>query len=351
VALLLAASGVAAAVPGRASAEDVEAVRFAYDAPPACPDAEAFVKEVRARTTRFRVVESGTGLRSFEVHIVGAPSRFRGTVRVVDGTGVASARTVDGAQCDDVAKTLAFVTAISIDPKALPAHDAPGSPPSAEQAQGTPAPPPASAAPPASAGVPASQPAIATAAPQEALAQPPPAPAAWHVALGVGAFAQGLAAPGPVVGEAAFVGVAWDAQQVWSPELRIGVAQASSSALDANPGSVSLAWIVARADACPVRWPPRGPFAARPCLTADVGALSASAAGVQHAQSPVRPWGTLGALALAEWEPIRPLLVGAEVSLSAPVQRDQFYVQPTSAVYQAPAVVPAGALELGVRFP
>jgi hypothetical protein len=72
---------------------------------------------------------------------------------------------------------------------------------------------------------------------------------------------------------------------------------------------------------------------------------------VQHAQSPVRPWGTLGGLALAEWEPFRPLFVGAELSLSAPLQRDQFYVAPAPTVYQAPALVPAGAIELGVQFP
>lgn len=362
-ALLGVASALAAAVPRRAAAADeVEAVRFAYEAPAACPDAEGFVEEVRARTTRFRIVQSGSGLRSFEVRIAVETNGITGTVRVVDGTGVVSARTVEGAQCEDVAKTLAFVTAISIDPKALPGHDAPPAtttstpPPGPENETEVPAPPSsASLAPPASTPGPLPRPTIATAAPQEAVAlQAAPSPAAqtWHATVGVGASAQGLGAPGALFGETAFVGLALDTQSIWSPELRIGAAQTSSGTLGADPGSVSLAWIVARADACPLRWPAQGRLAARPCLTADVGALSASASdGVQHAQSVVRPWGTLGARALVEWEPVGPLFIGAEVSLSAALQRDQFYVAPTPTVYQAPVVLPAGTLELGVRFP
>jgi hypothetical protein len=371
VVVLFVTSGLAVGVPGRASAGDVEPVQFAYSAPSTCPDAEAFVKEVRARTARFRIIEGGPGLRSFEVRIAAAPNGFTGMLRVVDRTGAVSARSVERPQCDDVAKTLALVTAISIDPEAASGSDAPASAtstsatPSADPASATLAAAPLATTPPSSpsspspanANPPLPRATIATAAPQEAVAQqaasPAPPPRSWQATVGVGAFAQGLAAPGAVVGEAAFAGLALEGPSVWSPELRIGAAQASSGSIAASPGSLNLAWIVARVDACPLRWPARGPLAVRPCLTADVGALSASVIHVPTPQSPVRPWGTLGALALGEWEPAGPLFLAAELSLSTPLQRDQFYVgpQPAPTVYQAPLFVPAGALEMGVRFP
>jgi hypothetical protein len=138
---------------------------------------------------------------------------------------------------------------------------------------------------------------------------------------------------------------------VWSPELRLGPAVAWSGDLLASPASATLAWLVGRADACPLRWPASGSFAARPCVTADVGAVSASATGVPHPQSHVRPWGTVGLLALAEWWPAGPIFLDAQVSLSAALQRDQFYIAPTPVVYQAPSLVPGAALDVGVHFP
>ncbi len=74
----------------------------------------------------------------------------------------------------------------------------------------------------------------------------------WHLELGASGFAQALAAPAAIVGYVVFVDLAVD--------------------------------------------------------TADVGVVSASAVQVQHAQSHVRPWETLGALALVEWEPLAPLV-------------------------------------------
>ncbi|HEX8791042.1 MAG TPA: hypothetical protein VF765_08810 [Polyangiaceae bacterium] len=358
----VAACAVAAVVPGLASAGDVEPVLFRYDAPATCPDAEAFVKEVRARTARFQIVQSGEGLRSFEVRVGGTDGRFSGTVRVVDARGALSSRTVDGERCDDVAKALALVTAISIDPKALAAPSLTAAPAGETTATPTsPAQPPAPApAPPAAAPSaaepppprpPESRPTIATAASQEASTQQVAAPSRPSVTVGLGAFAQSLLAPGPVAGAAAFVGIAFDTGRLWSPELRLGPAVAWSGDLLVSPASATLTWIVARADACPLRWPASGPFAARPCVTADVGAVSVSASGIPNAQSKVRPWGTVGLLALAECWPSGPLFLDAELSLSAALQRDQFFVAPTPVVYQAPSLVPAGALNVGVHFP
>ncbi len=169
--------------------------------------------------------------------------------------------------------------------------------------------------------------------------------------LAVGAYAQDVAAPTTVVGGAALVGFTLRGDRWLSPAFLMGLARTSSVTLDANPGEVTLTWTVGRAEVCPVRWPPLGALALRPCLAGDFGVLSADAAGVPNGQSHVRPWATLGASALAEWEPLAPLFVEAEASLAAPLERDRFFIAHSPLVYRAPALVPAGTLALGVRFP
>jgi hypothetical protein len=341
-------------------ADQAEPVRFTYVAPQACPDAEAFVKEVHARTTRFKVVRFGDGLRSFEVVIAQSGNNFRGSVRVLDGGGASSLRTVDGTDCEDVGRTLALVTALSIDPKALSAP-ADTSPPTVP-APPTPAPVASVApvAPPSPPDPPTSQPSTPSVAtessrpPTEEKPAPPPSAQsshAWRMDVGGGAYVQGVGAPSAVIGGAVLVGLTLGGERVWSPAFRIGVARASSGSLDANPGEATFAWTVGRAEICPLRWPARGALDFRPCLAGDFGVVSASATGVSNPQPHTRPWETLGVLALAEWEPLAPLFVEAELSLTTPLERDQFFVAPTPVVYQAPGLVPAGTLAVGVRFP
>ena len=358
VALLFLASSFVLGAPCRAWADQAEAVRFTYVAPQVCPDAEAFVKEVHARTTRFQIVGFGDGLRSFEVVIAQAGNNFRGSVRVLDGGGAASLRTVDGSDCEDVGRTLALVTALSIDPKALssesdtspPTVAAPPAPaPVASDARPTPPEPP----PPSP---PSAAPVVTQPARPPMDEKPAPRPTAqssrgWRMDVVGGAYLQGVDAPSAVIGGAVLVGLTLGGEGALSPAFRIGVARASSGPIDANPGQATFAWTVGRAEICPVRWPARGAVDLRPCLAGDFGVVSASATGVSNPQSHARPWETVGALALAEWEPLAPLFVVAELSLETPLERDRFFVAPSPVVYQAPVFVPAGAIALGVRFP
>jgi hypothetical protein len=134
--------------------------------------------------------------------------------------------------------------------------------------------------------------------------------------------------------------------------VRLGVARAESGTLDAGPGHASFTWTVGRLDLCPIRWPAEGALVVRPCVRADAGSLAAStSSSVPGAQSPVRPWGALGAFAALEWAPFDPLVVEVDASLFRPLGREIFYVAPSAHVYQAPSWVPGGALVLGARFP
>lgn len=349
-----------------AGAAETEPVRLTFRGPSDCLDAEAFVKEVRARTTRFRIVASGDDARSFNVRVLAFGHHYLGDVNVIGRKGDVSLLSVSGTDCDDVARTLAFVTAISIDPKASstppppPQTPDPAPEPTADQPQAPPptvAPPP----PPSAAPVPVSAPSpaaitfglVADESPAAAESHAPveQPPRSWHATVGLGASVQSLAAPAAVVGDSLFLAFASDTGRLFSPEVRIGASRASSGTLAAVQGSATLQWTTGRVDLCPLRLPARGALDVRPCLGGDAGALSATAVSIPHAQSHVRPWGTVGALARLEWLPFDPLVLDAEVSLSTPFAREHFYVAPTDVVYQAPLLVAAGEVALGVRFP
>jgi hypothetical protein len=334
----------------RAATDAPELVHVLYDAPGACPDVESFVKEVRARTSRFQLTDEPVEVRSFRIAIAAANARFVGEMRVVDREGKVAVRSVEGTSCDEVATTLAFVVALSIDPSALASR-----PPGVEGDERAsprpivrPPPPPESNAvlpspPIASVPAPAREGATANTSTQ------------WRATAGVAASLDALAAPGVVVGEAAFLGVTLDRHAVLSPVLRLGGARAESGAVDAGSGQASFTWTLARLELCPIRWPAEGPLAVRPCVRGDAGTLAASTSSSVHdAQSPVRPWRALGGLAALEWAPFKPLVVEAQASLSLPLVREIFYIAPfapSRSVYQAPSWVPGGTLVLAVRFP
>jgi hypothetical protein len=333
--------------PAHAASDEPELVHIRYDAPPVCPDIESFVKEVRARTSRFQLTDDSVEVRTFRIAITATQARFAGQMRVVDREGKVTLRSVEGTSCDEVVTTLAFVVALSLDPSALSSM-----PPEAEEDEpAVPAPIVPAPAPPESATPPTTPPTASS--PRAANKEPAARPLAqWRALAGVAASVDALGAPGLVVGEAAFLGAVLDRHAVLSPVVRLGVARAETGALAAGAGHASFTWTVARLDLCPLRWPAEGLLAVRPCVRGDAGSLAASTSSSVHdAQSPARPWGALGGFAALEWAPLKPLTVEVEASLSCPLVRETFYIAPSPSVYQAPSWVPGGALVLGGRFP
>jgi hypothetical protein len=100
----------------RAAAEE-EAVRVAYTAPDSCPDEQAFVSRVRARTQHGRFAEPGELARTFDVSLIesAGAAGFAGQIAFVDVDGRSARRNVAGATCDEVASSLALIMALSID--------------------------------------------------------------------------------------------------------------------------------------------------------------------------------------------------------------------------------------------
>jgi hypothetical protein len=302
------------------------------------------------------MADASTDARTFRVRILAWGHRFLGDIQVFARDGEVSLRSVQGGRCDEVMEALAFIVTVSIDPNAAgtpPPPPSPPDPPTPVASPPAPKPDP-SPSPPPPGDVTFSAPSDdAGGAPAERPSTPAPAAPSrrpWHASLGVGAFAEGLAAPGAVAGDLLFFGVAWDRPGAWSPELRLAVARASSSTLSAAPGHAELEWTFARAETCPIRWVAYERFEVRPCVRGDAGALAASASGVPNSQSRVRPWAVLGGTARIEWLPFEPLRVSLEGGLAIPLVREQFFIAPTPVVYQAPSIAADGTLALGVRF-
>jgi hypothetical protein len=116
-----------------ASADALVPLRVKYLGAPGCPTEERFVSRIVALSDRIRVAVPGESARAFEVSLErtsASPSQIHGVARHVgetDGLSLdagatdpeaAGARTITGANCEEVASALALSVALSIDPYA-----------------------------------------------------------------------------------------------------------------------------------------------------------------------------------------------------------------------------------------
>jgi hypothetical protein len=102
---------------GRADA-DLETIRVIYEAPTACPSADAFGAEVRRASPRVRLTDDDDdSVRLFRVDIQAEP-RARGRLTITDHGSLIGSRDVEGATCEEVSRVLAFAVALAIESRA-----------------------------------------------------------------------------------------------------------------------------------------------------------------------------------------------------------------------------------------
>jgi hypothetical protein len=115
--LALTACAVAAhAVPARAL--EREAVRFSYKGATGCPSEDDFRLFVALNGGLFARADEGTSAREFVVSFEqGPPVVGRLTVRAGSGPdAVRTMRTIEGERCEDVARSLALLMALTLEP-------------------------------------------------------------------------------------------------------------------------------------------------------------------------------------------------------------------------------------------
>ncbi|WP_437970488.1 hypothetical protein WMF04_14875 [Sorangium sp. So ce260] len=402
---LAAAAVLAGVLAGSDARAEVQPLRIAYEAHEGCPSAEAFLRELIARTSRARAAAPDEAALDVRVRITRSGGASRGRI-TLGREEDARVREVGGATCAEVVAALALITALRVDPTAslapqLPAAEprSPGAPdaagatdvaadpagaadPAADPAAAT---DPAATANPATAAAPAdgaaagpaSPPAAAPAqlAPPAAPARPapialpaplrPPAPSAgaprspqpplpverrWT--LGLQASAASGAAPEALVGGGPFLELRADLGV--DASLRAAAELAATAAVDVGPGGARFTRGIVRLDACadllrPARW-----LALAPCAGAEAGFLHGSGLvgeTIAEVKDATVPWASLGLLARMT------VPLGARVRVDAhggpqfPLVRRSFvFERPAQLIYEVPAVTWTLHVGAGVSF-
>ena len=277
-----------AAEPGSHDAS-TEPVSVSVEGHAGCRDAEFFLQQIFARTSRARRAASGEAGRAFVVRIVEQPPNSTGSLVIREGTGAVSTREVTAATCDEVMAALALVAALTIDPQAV-TTPVPVSPPTTSPPE-----PPVATAPPKQ------QPPPPERAPEPKVLptdEPPKRDTAAatprRVRLGAQVAAEVMNgfAPDLALLPRALVELEIDlARSSWLvPSLRLSAARGEGETIVEGVGRASFVWTGARLEVCPVRAGEGvGPYA-RPCLGTDIAALSASGHDLPETRSSTRAW-------------------------------------------------------------
>jgi len=325
---VLAALVLVLAVPAAAAAEepaDAETVELSYRVPAGCPDEQAFVSDVTARTRRARMVHHAPGARRFVVEVRRDGRHYAGRLVVERGRDRAT-REVRSTRCEDLVEAFVFFTAIAIDPTAslgpplaAPQPTAP-TPGQIEPEPTAPAPP--APAPPAPPPRVKRRPAAKSWRPL-----PPPTRPEWHLALGSGAWVAGGVAESMMVAAHPVVDLASSATGL-SPSLRLGIAWANSASQPAPLGRLTLGVRAAVLSACGYHLRIGGPrgVGIRICATLEGGLLALRPFALELPTAPDRPWIALGPLARAELPILaQRLTLGAEAGVAVPLEREHVY--------------------------
>jgi hypothetical protein len=386
-------------VSAQAAAQSAEPARAALQVrgPAGCVEQPAIVSQVRARSQRIEFVAQAADVPLLAVR---AQEKPRGVVAVEltvswpDKRRSQRALAADG--CEEATSAVAFLIALTLDPQAVagaPANagEAPSSvsgAPESERARGETArggrasggagatAPTATSAergaatdPATNAGATAADHAQANAAasseitrapsPQAAFA-PEPEPAADaaeasaffaidELSIGAsGAIVSGVA-PALMPGVSAQAVLAFHGAGIFAPALQLSAAHAWVNDLSQPGGVADFQRTTVRLDLCPLALR-AGFLAARACVSAAAGSLSAQGSETYVPRASSRGWLDLGTSlrGTASIGPVFQVLAG--VVLAFPLRRDEFAFRP-DVFHRVAALSWEGQLGLGVRFP
>jgi hypothetical protein len=314
-----------------------EPVRFEYRAPVGCPDAEAFVSRVQARTSRARLGAPGELARTFAVEVRVEAGGVSARLTFTDSRGASVVRAVRGETCDEVVSAIALVTALAIEAGTTePSAPAEGAPtPSHDEGAREPEP---VAAPPR----------------QRALRKPEP-----NVVVGSLGAETGVTTwlgPSPTLG----VGVFGEVGTYAGASGRLTLLGTASSTLVENeevPGTYRRAnfnALLARIEGCPVVAVLGSGFRVLPCVGVGLGALRG--AGEERSVRPPKSstifWADLVPTLRLDWTLSDSLVFFGQGELGVPLVRHDFVFDgPRQQVFHVPAVGVGATLGMAWRFP
>lgn len=344
-------------------------IRVDYRAPATCPSRDQFLANIRRYTAKWSLLETGTATRELTVVLDGPAGVARGTLEISAGERK-TRRVVTGPSCEAVARALAVVVALVIDPAAA-ISDRQDAPPPVEVPESQ---PPAS--PPVVPEAPSSSTPIDQTSPRRVR---PPAPP--HRPPRAAAPSSGFSlelreelsyavVSRPLVVLGAFadyelpswadIGRRTGVTFLGRPSLGLGFRQSLPRSIGLPGGSTEFLWSAASAHLCPVRLRlAEGQLHVVPCIEWSTGVLRAESRGIPLAQGTSKRWFDASATVLGMWRLAGPWVATLSVSLVVPLTRYRYEAVElgsaggalrTELVSQAPTFGMAMGLGLGLRL-
>lgn len=351
---LLAFGGVAVGEP--------EAVRIDYSAPAVCPDAMAFLRSLRDRTTRFRQAAATEKARSFRVRVMGQASSFSGRLEIVGPDDSTAVRTVESRSCGEVSNALALITALAIDPYALAANAlaanalapnalAPNAPsghsrsgetePGGLTARSSTGPEPPRPSPP---------PTVTTSsrvATDASVGSPP-----WRWSAGLQGHTTFAVTPDLGYGGDLFVDAEASDSSPLGPAARMGVFLNQSVVELPTGPAARFRWIAPGVEGCPVRLRATGlRLAIHPCLAFRMGILYGEGQSMTRPKQVTSLWADFGPLLRLRIEVAARMNVEVQGALMLPLYRPTFTILDNGTdtrAFSVPAI--GGSVAIGVSY-
>jgi hypothetical protein len=340
-----------------------------YQAPPGCPDRQAFETRVRARLPH-RGTVAGAG--RLEVRITMQASIAAGELAMLRD-GERTVRRLEAPSCAEAVDALALIAALMLDPSAASEHGAASHKPDASEHSA-----PASANQPDRPPAPAGQARAAVAAPAPRPEQPARAPAAaspislaapsvpprsslgaseeapraarpsqpppWSFLLHASALLAAGVAPNPSWGAALGARLATTRAQRLELAAALGARLVQMYRSERAQGEVHLGWWSGSAGLCAgARLGARAALVG--CLEGELGQLRARGERTRQPASSQRLWAALGPATLVRWRVLGPVSLQAGLSGLFPFARHR-YVLADQTVHSVPALT--FRVELGV---
>ena len=315
-----------------ADAEAPAPVRLTFDSPANCPDRQAFLGQLKARSERIREAGSGEVAPSMRIELVVDDGEVTGKMTVRKLNGDEGYREIRGADCESVVSGLALVAAVVLDPTTVLAATASPTAPDT-----SPSPKPVSA-PERNTPV--------TTTPSARSRSPTPPPrlslgSALAAALGLG--------PDPQFLPRAFVDLEFAALPA-HPSGRLSVGRGFTSSLNTPNGTAAITVTDVRFEPCADVWSP-AVFRARVCGVAELGILTGEGRDTKDPQSATRASLELGLALRPTWVVHDQIVLGILLAGAAPLARYRFYFDtPDTTAYGLAAWSLIGEGSIGVRF-
>jgi hypothetical protein len=339
------------AVPRHARAEGPTPFRVESLPGATCASGDPFATQLLRRTNRIREAVGEERALVFRLEVTPAKARTLGrlTVRELDGSELE--REVVGADCEEVVSAMVLIAAILVDPNASldplpsPRTEPPRPPPTAppRPPEGAPASPdsvtPAGRSPPRGAVVrpraSIEEEARRRSASERVDSLRPDGAAGGGATLGrlmvgagVGFALEGAPMPKLAAGIAVSGSVSLERASMLSPLVEGSAVRTQTVRVATPSGIAELRFSSLRLLACPVRFPPVGVFAIRPCAVGELGELTGTGKVTEDPALVSARWVAVGAAVRGSVRLLGPLVLVGGGALIVPLIRHEFYFDP-----------------------